>query len=114
MARTARSLIREAESHTNGVATNANLPHVGDDGFRPDPTRSWTNPLCELIDDQTYELLETHGVLHEKAIRDHGIRRRYRQMRRQMSSTEAIELLREAHPYLQFDTIRKIVYAKNS
>src|SRR5690606_33997578 len=110
---TARSLIREARSQGR-ITTNDNLPTVGDDGFRPDPTKTWTNPLSALIDDATYELLEEHGVLYEKAIRDYGIRQKYREMRRNMSSSDAIESLREAHPYLQYDTIRKIIYAKAS
>jgi hypothetical protein len=31
-----------------------------------------------------------------------------------MPSADAIEKLRETHPYLQHDTIRKIIYAKVS
>ena len=113
MARTARSLIREARAEQHGVA-NDNLPTIGDDGFRPDSEKTWSNPLSAFIDDETYELLEQHGVLYEKAIRDYRIRQQYREMRRKMSSSDAIETLREAHPYLQYDTIRKIIYAKAS
>jgi hypothetical protein len=34
----------------------------------------------------------------------------YKDMRREMSAGEAIDKIQEMFPYLQFDTIRKIVY----
>ncbi len=109
--RTARSLIREARN-ARSIETMQNMPLVGDDGFRPDAQKKWTNPLAELIDDETYALLERHGVLYEKAIRDHQIRAAYRKIKPGMSSSSAIEKIRESYPYLQFDTIRKIIYAR--
>ena len=109
--RSARSLIREAR-RTESNEGMQNMPLVGDDGFRPDRQKRWTNPLAELIDDETYALLQKHGVLYEKAIRDHQIRKAYRQIKPGMSSSSAIEKIRESYPYLQFDTIRKIIYAR--
>jgi hypothetical protein len=68
------------------------------------------NPLSELIDDETYNNLKKYKLLDEKAIRDYKIRLMYKDMRREMSAGEAIDKIQEMFPYLQFDTIRKIVY----
>lgn len=68
------------------------------------------NPLGDLIDDEVYEKLRKFKLLDEKAIRDYRIRQMYKDMRREMSAGEAIDKIQEMFPYLQFDTIRKIVY----
>ena len=68
------------------------------------------NTLSELIDDETYNNLKKYKLLDEKAIRDYKIRQMYKDMRREMSAGEAIDKIQEMFPYLQFDTIRKIVY----
>ncbi len=68
------------------------------------------NPLGDLIDDDTYDKLIKFKLLDEKAIRDYRIRKMYKDMRREMSAGEAIDKIQEMFPYLQFDTIRKIVY----
>lgn len=69
------------------------------------------NPLADLIGDEVYEILQTRNLLNDKSVRDHTIRKRFWEMRtRDISAQEAIGLLREEYPYLQFDTIRKIVY----
>ena len=73
------------------------------------------NPLGELISDEVFALLEDHHLLNEKGIRDYQIRRRFRDMREgNVPAYDAIEQLREEYPYLQFDTIRKIVYKLNT
>ncbi len=72
------------------------------------------NPLAGLIGDEVYEVLESHNLLNEKGVRDYQIRCRFREMRNEnIPAYDAIELLREDYPYLQFDTIRKIVYKLN-
>ena len=72
------------------------------------------NPLSELITDDIYEMLESHDLLNEKSVRDFMIRRKFRTMREEdIPAYDAIEQLREEYPYLQFDTIRKIVYKLN-
>ena len=68
------------------------------------------NPLSELIDDEVFNTLKKYKLLDEKAIRDYKIRQMYKDMRREMSAGEAIDKIQEMFPYLQFDTIRKIVY----
>ncbi len=74
------------------------------------PKNSNTNPLSDLIDDDVFETLKKYKLLDEKAIRDFKIRQMYKDMRREMSAGEAIDKIQEMFPYLQFDTIRKIVY----
>jgi len=72
------------------------------------------NPLSGLVSDDVYEILANHNLLSEKGVRDFQIRQQFRDMRLQsIPAYDAIEKLREVHPYLQFDTIRKIVYKLN-
>ncbi len=68
------------------------------------------NPRSELIDDNVYNTLKKYKLLDEKAIRDYKIRQMYKEMRREMSAGEALDKIQELFPYVQFDTIRKIVY----
>ncbi|WP_412067773.1 hypothetical protein [Rubrivirga sp. IMCC43871] len=69
------------------------------------------NPLGDLVPDEIYQVLDQHNLLNEKGVRDYKIRQQFRSMRGEdVPAYEAIEELREQHPYLQFDTIRKIVY----
>ena len=69
------------------------------------------NPLSDLISNDIYELLSSHGLIDEKSVRDFQIRRKFKQLRSsKVSAGDAIDTIREHYPYLQFDTIRKIVY----
>jgi len=69
------------------------------------------NPLNDLINDEIYELLNSKGLINEKSVRDHLIRKRFADLKQKnISASKAIEVIREDYPYLQFDTIRKIVY----
>lgn len=72
------------------------------------------NPLSGLISDEVYHVLEDHNLLSDKGVRDFQIRQQFRRLREQnVTAYDAIENLRETYPYLQFDTIRKIVYKLN-
>lgn len=72
------------------------------------------NPLSSLISDEVYSILDDHNLLSEKGVRDFQIRQKFRDMRRKnVPAYDAIEMLRDDYPYLQFDTIRKIVYKLN-
>lgn len=72
------------------------------------------NPLSDLISDDVFSVLEHHNLLSEKGIRDYQIRMKFRDLRNQeVPACDAIEQLREEYPYLQFDTVRKIVYKLN-
>lgn len=69
------------------------------------------NPIAELISDDLYSLLTSRGLIDEKSVRDYIIRKKFKDLRaKKISAGNAIEALREEYPYLQFDTIRKIVY----
>lgn len=82
--------------------------------MQPMTNETYANPLAELIDDSVYEILEQHNLLSDKGIRDYKIRQQFRLLRRDdVAAYDAIELLRDDYPYLQFDTIRKIVYKMN-
>jgi hypothetical protein len=72
------------------------------------------NPISELISDELYGVLTHHSLLSDKGIRDYQIRVKFKRMReRDVPAFDAIEQLRREHPYLQFDTVRKIVYKLN-
>ena len=72
------------------------------------------NPLDGLVSEEVFHILEDHNLLSEKGIRDYQIRKSFRNMRsNNVPAYDAIEMLREEYPYLQFDTIRKIVYKLN-
>lgn len=84
---------------------------VANDGFSVSiPGETRLNPLADLIDDSTFALLQQHRLIDQKSLRDYQIRKTYREMRECMSAGDAIDKLQQMHPYLQFDTIRKIVY----
>ncbi len=69
------------------------------------------NPLSDLIPDDIYEKLNSRGFINEKSVRDYLIRKKFEALKSQkIQASKAIELIREDYPYLQFDTIRKIIY----
>ncbi|MFH1195474.1 MAG: hypothetical protein V1720_07155 [bacterium] len=69
------------------------------------------NPIAELISDEVFKLLTSKGLINEKSVRDYQIRKKFRSLRDvKLSASEAIDSLRSEYPYLQYDTIRKIVY----
>ncbi len=69
------------------------------------------NPLAELISDEIYDILNTRGLINTKSVRDYKIRKRFDNLRDQeVSAGDAIENIRVDYPYLQFDSIRKIIY----
>jgi hypothetical protein len=73
--------------------------------------RTLNNPISDLISDDIYELLNSRGLIHERAVRDYRIRVKFKALRAQKIRTgDAIDSLRDEYPYLQFDTIRKIVH----
>ena len=104
---TTRSKIRLAK-----LAQDTPDEVIADDGFTtsamPDMRR--LNPLADLIDDDTYAVLQQHKLIDQKSLRDFQIRKTYREMRERMSASDAIDQIQRMYPYLQLDTIRKIVY----
>ena len=70
-----------------------------------------TNPIANLISDEVYLKLASYNLLSSKGIRDYKIREQFKALRlARIPASEAIEQIRQEHPYLQFDTVRKIVY----
>lgn len=72
-----------------------------------------TNPIGQLIPDELFQTLLTHNLLNTKMLRDIEIKRTYLRLHREsgLTSVDAIERILESFPYLQFDTVRKIVYS---
>ncbi len=70
-----------------------------------------SNPLADLVSDEIYQVLSSRGLIDEKSVRDYIIRKKFKALRaKKVSASDAIDSLRDEYPYLQFDTIRKIVY----
>ncbi len=75
---------------------------------------NYNNPLSDIISDEIYEILKKKGMINEKSVRDHLIRKKFYEMKKNnINASEAISIIRNDYPYLQFDTIRKIVYQVN-
>ena len=73
-----------------------------------------SNPLADLISDDIYQLLQSRNLINEKSVRDYEIKKKFKKLRDQkISASDAIERIREEYPYLQFDSIRKIIYLGN-
>ncbi len=70
------------------------------------------NPLKAHIPDSVFEFLVKNNLIKEKGVRDFKIRQRFNTLRREHSTQRAIELIQQEYPYLQYETIRKIIYQK--
>ena len=72
------------------------------------------NPISELISDEIFNLLKNKNLINEKNLRDYQIKKKFKNLRnKSFTSTDAIESIRQDYPYLQFDSIRKIIYLGN-
>jgi len=68
------------------------------------------NTIPELVSDKTFDDLQREGILDDKRIRNYRIRTEYRELRAtKLKGEMCIEVIHEKYPYLQFDTIRKLV-----
>lgn len=70
------------------------------------------NPLKSHIPDSIFEFLVKNNLIKEKGVRDFQIKERFRVLRKQYPTNKAIEILQQEYPYLQYETIRKIIYQK--
>lgn len=69
------------------------------------------NPLNDLISDEIFHLLNSKGLFNETGIRDRVLRMKFRTLReKKVKTNDAIEMLMIEYPYLQFETIKKIVH----
>ena len=70
------------------------------------------NPICQIVSDELYATLVELNLLNQKVLRDFQIKRRYLCLRQEgYRSADAIDAILEEYPYLQFDTVRKIIYS---
>ena len=70
------------------------------------------NPLKTHISDSVFQFLVKNNLLNEKGVRDFKIRNKFSSLKQQHSTQNAIEILQTDYPYLQYETIRKIIYQK--
>ena len=61
------------------------------------------NPLRSHIPDQIFDFLVKNNLLSEKGVRD---------FKSEHPTRRALEILQSEYPYLQYETIRKIIYKK--
>ena len=69
------------------------------------------NPISSLVADDLFQTLFSLDLLNEKKLRDYEMRMKYEHYKKSLSAAEAIERVREEYPYLQYDTVRKIIYS---
>lgn len=71
-----------------------------------------SNPIRQIITDDLFATLVQYNLINQKVLRDFEIKRRYLFHRGNgLRSVEAIDALLREYPYLQFDTVRKIIYS---
>lgn len=70
------------------------------------------NPLQSYIPDSIFEFLVKNNLLNEKGVRDFKIRQKFSSLKTECGTQSAIEILQGDYPYLQYETIRKIIYQK--
>jgi len=70
------------------------------------------NPLKNHLSDKAYQFLIKNNLLREKGIRDYHIRKRFNELKQDYPTNLIIEMLQDEYPYLQYETIRKIIYQK--
>lgn len=70
------------------------------------------NPVLNIIPSDLYSTLLSLNLLNKKTIRDMEIKRKYLRLRDSgIPATDAIDLVLQEYPYLQYDTLRKIIYS---
>lgn len=70
------------------------------------------NPVLNIIPSDLYSTLLSLNLLNKKTIRDMEIKRKYLHLRDAgIPATDAIDLVLQEYPYLQYDTLRKIIYS---
>lgn len=72
------------------------------------------NPLREFLDDELFQMLWEKGFLNERAVRDHYIRKKFFTLKTRLKPREIIDRLQKEFSYLSHETIRKIVYSRES
>ena len=71
-----------------------------------------SNPIRQILPDDLFSMLLELNLINKKVLRDFEIKREYKRLRKDgIKSAEAIEDILAQYPYLQFDTVRKIIYS---
>ena len=71
-----------------------------------------SNPIRQILPDDLFRFFLYVNLINRKVLRDFEIKRQYKLLRRQgLKSAEAIDALLDQYSYLQFDTVRKIIYS---
>ena len=71
-----------------------------------------SNPIRQILPDDLFSMLLELNLINRKVLRDFEIKRAYKKLRTNgLKSTEAIEAILDMYGYLQFDTVRKIIYS---
>ncbi len=71
-----------------------------------------SNPIRQILPDELFSALMEMNLINLKVLRDFEIKRHYKNMRMEgQKANEAMDSLSEMYPYLQSDTIRKIIYS---
>ncbi|RMH79228.1 MAG: hypothetical protein D6681_19320 [Calditrichaeota bacterium] len=73
-----------------------------------------SNPLKDFMDDELFDTLMEKGFLNERAVRDYYIRQKFNAQKDRLKPKQIIESLQKEFPYLSAETIRKIVYSKET
>ncbi len=105
-----RSTFGSAPSQEATINSFGTLSQLGE--LRNEFKDGVANPLAALVSDEIYSMLRSNDLLNEKSLRDYIIRQMFLKLKAdgEMRTGEAIKALMAMYPYLQFDTIRKIVY----
>jgi hypothetical protein len=79
---------------------------------RSDIRDGLSNPLEGILTNDAYSAMRSNDLINEKALRDYIIRQMFVRLKAEgnLRTQEAITQLVGMYPYLQHDTIRKIVY----
>ncbi len=79
---------------------------------QPMLTRSMENPLTGMLSDELFNTLLANDLLNEKALRDFMIRQQFKKLKAEsnLRTMDVMNEIQRMYPYLQLDTIRKIVY----
>jgi len=71
------------------------------------------NIYSDIITDKQFDKLLEIKALNIIQIRNSEIKKKFKDLRVTMRVEPAIEQIRKEYPYIQYDTIKKIVYYKN-
>lgn len=70
------------------------------------------NPLKKHLTDDAFQFLIENNLLREKGLRDFHIRKQFNNLKKKHPTYLVIEKSQDDYPYLQYETIRKIIYQK--